>query len=31
VSGEPFWGTPEIAVVPALVDATVAALEGVGA
>jgi exosortase A-associated hydrolase 2 len=26
VPGEPFWGTPEIAVVPGLVDATVAAL-----
>ena len=28
VPGEPFWGTPEIAVVPALLDATVAALDG---
>jgi exosortase A-associated hydrolase 2 len=28
VSGEPFWATPEIAIVPALLDATVAALAG---
>ena len=28
VAGEPFWATPEIATVPALVDATVAALAG---
>jgi hypothetical protein len=28
VPGEPFWATPEIAVVPRLVDATVAALAG---
>jgi exosortase A-associated hydrolase 2 len=30
VAGEPFWATPEIATVPALVDATVAALAGGG-
>jgi exosortase A-associated hydrolase 2 len=31
VSGEPFWATPEIAIVPALLDATVVALAGAGA
>jgi exosortase A-associated hydrolase 2 len=31
VPGEPFWATPEIAIVPALLDATVVALAGAGA